>query len=181
MRSLLKNHHIGALPVRPQRYPWGPQLCSALPWLNASSVPCHFCSYKRHTIIPHACQIASACPTLCDLMACSPPASSVHGVLQARMLEWVAISSSWTPSSYPQKIPCTVTSRGGTDVTWKFPLCELISQEWAYAQFVGYWVELIMWDTWSQLSKAGSPSLDIGDVLGWIILVLENFLCVVDI
>ena len=31
---------------------------------------------------------------LCDLMDCSPPGSSVHGILQARILEWVAISSS---------------------------------------------------------------------------------------
>ena len=31
------------------------------------------------------------CPTLCDPMNCSPPGSSVHGILQARILEWVAI------------------------------------------------------------------------------------------
>ena len=34
------------------------------------------------------------CPTLCDPMDCSPPGSSVHGILQARTLEWVAISFS---------------------------------------------------------------------------------------
>ena len=34
------------------------------------------------------------CPTLCDAMDCSPPGSSVHGILQARILEWVAISFS---------------------------------------------------------------------------------------
>ena len=33
-------------------------------------------------------------PTLSDPMDCSPPGSSVHGILQARRLEWVAISSS---------------------------------------------------------------------------------------
>ena len=32
------------------------------------------------------------CPILCDPMDCSPPGSSVHGILQARILEWVAIS-----------------------------------------------------------------------------------------
>ena len=31
------------------------------------------------------------CPTLCDPVDCSPPGSSVHGILQARILEWVAI------------------------------------------------------------------------------------------
>ena len=33
-------------------------------------------------------------PTLCDLMDCSPPDSSIHGILQARILEWVAVPSS---------------------------------------------------------------------------------------
>ena len=32
-----------------------------------------------------------ACPTLFDPIDCSPPGSSVHGILQARILEWVAI------------------------------------------------------------------------------------------
>ena len=35
--------------------------------------------------------VAQSCPTLCDPMGYSPPGSSVHGVLQARILEWVAI------------------------------------------------------------------------------------------
>ena len=35
--------------------------------------------------------IAQSCSTLCDPMACSLPGSSVHGILQARILEWVAI------------------------------------------------------------------------------------------
>ena len=43
--------------------------------------------------------VAQLCPTLCDSVDCSPPGSSVHGILQARMLEWVAIpfsrGSSW--------------------------------------------------------------------------------------
>ena len=35
--------------------------------------------------------VTQLCPTLCDPMDCSPPGSSVRGVLQARTLEWVAI------------------------------------------------------------------------------------------
>ena len=35
--------------------------------------------------------VAQSCPTLCDPIGYSPPGSSVHGVLQARVLEWVAI------------------------------------------------------------------------------------------
>ena len=36
--------------------------------------------------------VTQSCPTLCDPMDCSPPGSSVNGILQARILEWVAIS-----------------------------------------------------------------------------------------
>ena len=37
------------------------------------------------------CSVARSCPILCDPIDCSPPDSSVHGILQARILEWVAI------------------------------------------------------------------------------------------
>ena len=40
------------------------------------------------------CLVAQSWPTLCDAMDCSLPASSVHGDLQARILEWVAMPSS---------------------------------------------------------------------------------------
>ena len=36
--------------------------------------------------------VAQSCRTLCDPMDCSPPGSSVHGISQARILEWVAMS-----------------------------------------------------------------------------------------
>ena len=39
-------------------------------------------------------EVAQSCPTLCDPMDCSLPGSSIHGILQARILEWVAISFS---------------------------------------------------------------------------------------
>ena len=42
--------------------------------------------------------VIQSCPTLCDPMDCSPPGSSVHGISQARILEWVAISLSRGPS-----------------------------------------------------------------------------------
>jgi len=52
------------------------------------------------TSFPYSVPAAAAakslqwCPTLCDPIDGSPPGSSVHGILQARTLEWVAISSS---------------------------------------------------------------------------------------
>ena len=52
--------------------------------------------------------IAQSCPTLCDLMDCSPPGSSVHGILQARILERVANSFS------RGSCPCSLVNSG----TW---------------------------------------------------------------
>ena len=53
--------------------------------------------------------VAQACLTLCDPTDCSPPSSSVHGILQARTPEWVAIpfsrGSSW-PRDWSQ-VSCT--------------------------------------------------------------------------
>ena len=39
-------------------------------------------------------EVTQSCPTFCDPMDCSPPCSSVHGIFQARVLEWVVISYS---------------------------------------------------------------------------------------
>ena len=45
-------------------------------------------------------EVSQSCPTLCDPMDCSLSGSSVHGIFQARVLEWIAISfprgSSWS-------------------------------------------------------------------------------------
>ena len=37
-------------------------------------------------------EVAQPCRTLCNPVDCSPPGSSIHGTLQARILEWVAIA-----------------------------------------------------------------------------------------
>ena len=52
---------------------------------------------KSPTALSMACVCAKSfqsCLTLCDPMDCSPPGFSVHGILQARRLEWVATPSS---------------------------------------------------------------------------------------
>ena len=43
-------------------------------------------------------EVAQSSPTLCDPMDCSLSGSSVHGIFQARVLEWIAISFSRGPS-----------------------------------------------------------------------------------
>ena len=53
--------------------------------------------------------VAQSCMTLCNPVECSPPGSSVHGILQAGLLKWVAISFSRGPS-WPRdqiQVSCT--------------------------------------------------------------------------
>ena len=64
--------------------------------------------------------VAQSCPTLCDPMDCSPPGFSVHEILQAIILEWVAISfsrwSSWT------WVSCTASRFFSIRATMEAPL-----------------------------------------------------------
>ena len=51
-------------------------------------------------------EVAQSCLTLCDPMDCSPPSSSVHGIFQARVLEWgaIAFSNIWELLNYTEII-----------------------------------------------------------------------------
>ena len=72
--------------------------------------------------------VAQSCPTLCDPMDCSPPGSSVHGILQAGTLEWVAISS-YRKSSQPRDGICIPDTAGGfftTELPGTPPRCLLL-------------------------------------------------------
>ena len=55
-------------------------------------------------LCPHAKSLQS-CPIMCDPMDCSPPGSSVHGILQARILAWVTVPSS-RGFSWPRNQTC---------------------------------------------------------------------------
>ena len=69
------------------------------------------------------CLVAQSCQTLCGPMDCSPPGSSVHGISQARTLDWVAIYSS-RASLWPRdgaSVSCTDR--------WALPRCWTTSQE----------------------------------------------------
>ena len=66
------------------------------------------------------CVCAQSCPTLCDPTDCSLADSSVHGILQARTVEWVTISSS-RGSSWP---------RDWTRILWVFCIGRQILYHW---------------------------------------------------
>ena len=70
-------------------------------------------------IYVHA-KLLQSCPTLRNSMEYSPPVSSVHGISQARILQWVAISS-FKESSWPR--------------------------DWTCISYIGRWV-LYHWGTW---------------------------------
>ena len=50
-------------------------------------------------------EVSQSCPTLSDPLDCSGPGSSVHGILQARVLEWGAIAFSPAPIKPSQFVP----------------------------------------------------------------------------
>ena len=57
-----------------------------------TGVGCHF--LLQCMKVKSESEVTQSCPTLCDPMNCSLPGSSVHGISQARVLEWVAIAFS---------------------------------------------------------------------------------------
>ena len=71
---------------------------------------------------------AQSCPTLCDPMDCSPPSSSVPGILQARILEWVAISFSREPRDQT-RVSCI-----GRQILYHVSHrnCQIVFLDWLY-------------------------------------------------
>jgi len=57
-----------------------------------TGVGCHFLLHCMK--VKSESEVTQSCPTLCDPMDCCPPCSSVHGIFQARVLEWGAIAFS---------------------------------------------------------------------------------------
>ena len=55
-----------------------------------TGVGCHF--LLQCMKVKRESEVAQSCPTLSDPMDCSPPGSSIHGIFQARVLEWGAIA-----------------------------------------------------------------------------------------
>ena len=78
--------------VRPQRQQPTRLLC---PWDSPgknTGVGCHF--LLQCMKVKSESEVAQSCPTLNDSMDCSLPGSSIHGIFQARVLEWGAVAFS---------------------------------------------------------------------------------------
>ena len=70
-----------------------------------TGVGCHF--LLQCMKVKSESEVAQSCPTLSDLMDCCLPGSSIHGVVQARVLEWGAIAfSDFTIYTYIKSLCC---------------------------------------------------------------------------
>ena len=78
--------------VQPHRQPPTRLLCLWDSPGKNTGVGCHF--LLQCMKVKSESEVAQLCPTLNDLMDCSLPGSSVHGIFQARVLEWGAIAFS---------------------------------------------------------------------------------------
>ena len=63
---------------------------------RTNSLITEFCPGTPYTIYIYACvhaKFLQSCPALCNCMECSPPGTFIHGILQARILEWIVMPS----------------------------------------------------------------------------------------
>ena len=99
-------------------------------------------------------EVAQSCPTLCHPMDCSLLHSSVHGILQARILKWVAISFS-RGSSQPRDQTWVSRIVGRQFTVWATSK-NIDTEGWRYIQnFLkeyAWWVDLKMSRKWSFIS-----------------------------
>ena len=117
-------------------------------------------SHHKPSMCVHAKSLQS-CPSLCDPMGYSPISSSVHGILQAKILEWVAISSS-RGSSRP---------RGQTHVSFVSCIVSCIARHHAPSQMIESWFYSLTDRHQRCTTTHGLPSLSFL-VLNWSWIVL---------
>ena len=80
------------------------QCCGTFRWTASGLSHTYTCINSLSTPLFHPAKSLQSCPTLCDPIDGSPPGSSIHGILQARVLEWGAIAFSTVPSMLPHNI-----------------------------------------------------------------------------
>ena len=99
-----------------------------------TGVGCHF--LLQCMKVKSKSEIAQLCLTLHDPMDCSLPGSSVHGIFQARVLEWVAIAFSiysleasifspavWQPDMSPESAKCLLITPSLESLIWNDSVC----------------------------------------------------------
>ena len=89
------------------------------------------CSYLAYSSLPR-CSVAHSCLTLCDPRDCSQRCVFVHGISQARILEWIAISSSRGSSQPRDQTRVSSISRIVRQIlyhctSWEAPYCTTLN------------------------------------------------------
>ena len=111
--------------VRPHR--WQPTRLPR-PWDSPgknTGVGCHF--LLQCMKVKSQSEVAQSCPTLSDPMDCSPPGSPVHGIFQARVLEWGAIAfSSTMPAHISTSLSLSVPPPPSLPFFFLFFLCSAL-------------------------------------------------------
>ena len=89
-------------------------------------------------------QSLQSCPTLCGPTDCSPPGLSVQGILQVRILEWVAMPS-WGIQSAASLISPALASRFfTTSATWEAPQnCGIIQNHQLLLRNITFWITIV--------------------------------------
>ena len=125
-----------------------------------TGVGCHF--LLQCMKVKSESEVAQSCPTLCDPMDCSPPGSFIHGIFQARVLEWGAIAFSnyigkmWWINLFSFKVlPFSV-----------FHSCTLVLEKEIH------WKSLQTWGVWRRMEEWFLQAQSISDEL--VIIPLEQ-------
>ena len=145
--------------VRPHR--WQPTRLPH-PWDSPgknTGVGCHFLLQCRK--VKRQSEFAQSCPTASDPMDCSPPGSSIHGIFQARVLEWGAIAFVMPPTHKNKKWTRTKSSHIYTQV------CLLENSKFLFAMTPEVCVSLLRNSYSLSLRKTGKQtSLILNSVRG---------------
>ena len=94
-------------------------------WTRLSMYACRYAIRNVFSYVcAELCLVTQLCPTLCDPMGCSPPGSSVHGIFQARILEWVVTPHSRGSSQPRGQTPVSCISSIGRWILYHYATWE---------------------------------------------------------
>ena len=150
-------------------------------WTSGSSLftYCWSLAWRIFSIILLACEseVVQLCLTLCDPVDCNLPGSSIHGILQARILEWIAISFSRDlpdPGIEPGSPALQADAQTRCEVVWTFsgiPFFGDWNENWPFPvlwpllnfpNLLAYWVHTLTASSfriWSSATGIPSPPL----------------------
>ena len=103
-------------------------------------------------------EVAQSCPTLSDPTDCSPPGSSIHGIFQARVLEWGAIAFSVSLSTTTYVFDSWPALK---------PDCEILEEKRDRLSTPGVYLNLFSSQICLLLFTLKSPQVSVSFILSW--------------